>query len=58
MTFKELVYPSCRLCRGLRAGMAAGLIVVLATYAYQMVMLNIEQNHEQKFNIAEEEKES
>ena len=57
MTFKEFVYPSCRLCRGLRVSIATGLIVVLATYAYQLILLNIESNHEAKFTFSEERNE-
>ena len=41
---KDFLYPDCHLCRELRAGMAAGLIVALAVYAVQLVIINIEMN--------------
>lgn len=44
MKLTDLLYPSCHLCRTLRASMCAGAIIVLATYMLQL--LNI--NHEMK----------
>jgi hypothetical protein len=44
MDLKDWLYPDCHLCRGLRASMALGLIVVLATYAAQLIQINIEMN--------------
>ena len=46
MSLKDFLYPDCHLCRTLRASMCIGLIVVLATYAVQLVKINVEVNHD------------
>jgi hypothetical protein len=44
MTLKDILYPDCGLCRGLRASMSVGLIIVLAVYAVQLFIINVEMN--------------
>lgn len=39
-----MFWPSCHLCRELRAGISLGLIVILAVYAVQLFIINIEMN--------------
>lgn len=44
MDVKDIIFPDCSLCRTLRAGICAGLMVVLATYAAQLIIINVEMN--------------
>ena len=46
--FKDALYPSCSLCRGLRAAMSVGTAIVLAFYAFQLIRINIEMNVKEK----------
>ena len=47
---KDFLWPDCHLCRELRAGMAAGLIVALAVYAVQLIVINIEMNLKERMH--------
>lgn len=47
---KDMLYPDCHLCRELRAGMAVGLIVALAVYATQLVIINVEMNLKERMH--------
>lgn len=44
MTLKDFLYPDCGLCRGLRASMSVSLIIILAVYAAQLIIINVEMN--------------
>ena len=43
MSFSELIYPSCPLCRHLRIAMCIGSLIVIGTYLVQLVNMDREQ---------------
>lgn len=47
MTLTDIIYPNCHLCRTLRASMCLGLIVVLGTYALQLLTINREMRQKE-----------
>ena len=40
MSFSEIVYPSCPLCRHLRLAMCLGCLIVIATYMVQLINMD------------------
>ena len=43
MSFSELIYPSCPLCRHLRLAMCLGSLIVIGTYMVQLVNMDREK---------------
>lgn len=44
-SFSELVYPSCPLCRHLRIAMCVGIGIVIGTYAWQLVNMDLRERN-------------
>lgn len=48
MDLKDFLWPDCHLCRELRAAMSIALSIILAVYAIQLWIINIEMNLKEK----------